>query len=144
MNVLERALIEKTEHENSWENVLESRDELVRLASARHRARVGIMPAEGANWRVELPGGRPIRELARSLQVQPDGDGRCAVFGMDGLTGEKVSDRSYRYAVALPRSGLKQLRTLLSEACGVFAQKSIYLSVAGKVEFIEARGNESG
>jgi hypothetical protein len=101
MNVLERALIEKTEHENSWENVLESRDELVRLASARHRARVGIMPAEGANWRVELPGGRPIRELARSLQVQPDGDGRCAVFGMDGLTGEKVSDRSYRYAVAL-------------------------------------------
>jgi len=31
----------------------------------------------------------------------------------------------------------------LSEACEVFAQKSIYLSVAGQVEFIDARGNES-
>lgn len=65
-------------------------------------------------------------------------------FYQDPDTGEKVSDRSYKYTVALPRSSLEQLRTLLSEACGVFAQKSIYLSVAGQVEFIEARGNESG
>ncbi len=67
-------------------------------------------------------------------------------FYQDPDTGEKVSDRSYKYTVALPRSGLKQLRTLLSEACRVFAQKSIYLSVAGQVEFIEAREreNESG
>jgi len=117
---------------------------LVRLAWARHRARVGIIPAEGGGWRVELPGGRPICELARSMQVEPDGDGRGAVFGMDGLTGKKVSDRSYKYTVAVPRSSLQQLRTLLSEACGVFAQKSIYLSVAGQVELIEVRGNESG
>jgi hypothetical protein len=55
-----------------------------------------------------------------------------------------VSDRPYKHTVAVPRSGLQQLRTLLSEACGVFAQKSIYLSIAGQVEFIEARGNESG
>lgn len=65
-------------------------------------------------------------------------------FYQDPDTGEKVSDRSYKYTVALPRRRLKQLRTLLSEACEVFAQKSIYLSVAGQVEFIEARGNESG
>ncbi len=65
-------------------------------------------------------------------------------FYQDPDTGEKVSDRSYKYTVALPRRRLKQLRALLSEACEVFAQKSIYLSVAGQVEFIEARGNESG
>lgn len=65
-------------------------------------------------------------------------------FYQDPDTGEKVTDTSYKYTVALSRSRLKQLRTLLSEACEVFAQKSIYLSVAGQVEFIEARGHESG
>jgi len=65
-------------------------------------------------------------------------------FYRDPDTGEKVTDTSYKYTVALPRSRPKQLRTLLSEACEVFAQKSIYLSVAGQVEFIEARGHESG
>lgn len=65
-------------------------------------------------------------------------------FYQDPDTGDKVSDRSYKYTVALPRRRLKQLRALLSEACEVFAQKSIYLSIAGQVEFIEARDNESG
>ncbi|MGH6635122.1 MAG: hypothetical protein ACRED0_02955 [Gammaproteobacteria bacterium] len=55
-----------------------------------------------------------------------------------------MTDTSYKYTVALSHSRLKKLRTLLSEACEVFAQKSIYLSVAGQVEFIEARGHESG
>ncbi len=48
------------------------------------------------------------------------------------------------YAVALSRNGVEHLRALLSEACEVFAQKSIYLCIAGQVEFIEGRKYESG
>lgn len=65
-------------------------------------------------------------------------------FYQDPDTGEKVSDRSYKYTVALSRSRLERLRALLSDACEVFAQKSIYLCIAGQVEFIEGRKHESG
>jgi hypothetical protein len=65
-------------------------------------------------------------------------------FYRDPDTGEKVSDESHEYTVALPRSQLKQLRSLLSEACEVFAQKCIYLSIAGRVEFIKAKKHEPG
>ncbi len=65
-------------------------------------------------------------------------------FYRDPDTGEKVSDASRKYTVAVPRSRLKQLRLLLSEACEVFAQKCIYLSVAGRVEFIKAKKHDPG
>ena len=55
----------------------------------------------------------------------------------DPDTGERVTDLSRRYVVALPRSQVRQLRAMLREACEVFHQKCIYLSVAGQVEFIE-------
>ncbi len=56
----------------------------------------------------------------------------------DPDTGKPVEDKSRKYIVAIPEKQLKQLRALLSEACIRFAQKSIYLSVAGRVEFVEA------
>lgn len=56
-------------------------------------------------------------------------------------TGQPVQDLSRRFLVAVPEGGVDQLRQLLSEACGVFAQRAIYLSVAGVVEFIEAPGH---
>jgi hypothetical protein len=56
---------------------------------------------------------------------------------VDPDTGERVKDRSCRYVVAVPRKGLGRLRALLGEACTVFRQKCIYLSVAGSVEFVE-------
>lgn len=65
-------------------------------------------------------------------------------FYRDPDTGKKISDSSYQYTVAVSRSELKQLRLLLSEACKVFAQKCTYLSVAGRVEFIEAKKYEPG
>ena len=65
-------------------------------------------------------------------------------FYRDPDTGQRVSDESREYTVAVPQSCLKQLRSLLSEACEVFAQKCIYLSVAGQVEFIEAKKHEPG
>ena len=56
---------------------------------------------------------------------------------IDSETGERVKDLSRRYFVALPKKETGRLRSLLRKACRVFQQKSIYLSVAGRVEFIE-------
>jgi hypothetical protein len=57
-------------------------------------------------------------------------------FYSDPDTGEMVSDRSVRYVVAVPRKQLNELRSLLAEACLVFYQKCIYISVGGNVEFV--------
>lgn len=59
-------------------------------------------------------------------------------FYRDPDTGTRVDDASRKYIVALPRKHLRELRTLLREACRVFQQKCIYLSVAGGVEFVTA------
>jgi hypothetical protein len=56
---------------------------------------------------------------------------------VDPDTGERVKDRSGPYVVAVPREGVGRLRTLLAEACTVFRQQCICLSVAGSVEFVE-------
>jgi hypothetical protein len=61
----------------------------------------------------------------------------------DPDVGERVTDLSQRYTVALPRKELGRLRGLLREACAMFQQKCIYLSVAGHVEFVEGRRHES-
>jgi len=56
-------------------------------------------------------------------------------------TGQPVSDRSRKYIVAVPEKQVATLRQLLVEACGMFGQQMLYLSVAGVVEFIEAPGH---
>ena len=57
----------------------------------------------------------------------------------DPDTGQPVSDKSRRYVVVLPQRELDYLRRYLQEVGTIFKQKIIYLSVAGKVEFVEAR-----
>lgn len=59
-------------------------------------------------------------------------------FYRDPDTQQRVDDASYRFIVALRRKELPLLRSLLAGACVIFAQKCIYLSVSGKVEFVEA------
>jgi hypothetical protein len=56
---------------------------------------------------------------------------------LDRQTGERVDDRSRKYFAALPPGRVDELRALLRRACSEFAQKCIYLSVAGLVEFVE-------
>jgi hypothetical protein len=56
-------------------------------------------------------------------------------------TGKPVPDQSRRYIVALPPGRVDDLRRLLAEACPVFHQQCIYLSVAGQVELVEALPN---
>ena len=63
-------------------------------------------------------------------------------FYKDPDTGERISDQSYRYLVAIPTSNIDELRALLAQACIVFQQKCIYLSVGGKVEFVRGAKNE--
>ena len=65
-------------------------------------------------------------------------------FYEDPDTKARIGDRSRRYIVAVNQSQLDELRGLLREACERFAQKCIYLSVAGRVEFIEASSHGSG
>lgn len=64
-------------------------------------------------------------------------------FYRDPDTLQVVDDLSCRYEVALPRKQLRDLRAMLREACVVFQQKCIYLSVAGYVEFIEGPHHEA-
>ena len=80
--------------------------------------------------------------LNRELEIRFEGwtvaPGRYEGFYRDPDTQERVSDESVKYIVAVRESSVRELRTLLSAACVLFQQKCIYLSVAGKVEFIEA------
>ncbi len=43
---------------------------------------------------------------------------------------------NHEFIVAIPETRLDELRSCLAEACSRFAQKRIYLSIAGSVEFI--------
>ncbi len=76
MNVLERALVEKAGREHGGENLVESIEARVVLASARHRGRATVTAASGGRgWRVAFPDGRLVRELARSLPRLANNDG---------------------------------------------------------------------
>ncbi len=57
-------------------------------------------------------------------------------------TGKRVDDESRRYIVAIPEDKVESLREVLRTACDWFKQKCIYLSVAGRVEFIKAEFDE--
>jgi hypothetical protein len=60
-------------------------------------------------------------------------------FYRDADTGKRVDDASYKYTIAMEEDDVDRLRRFLTGLCIVFQQKCIYLSVAGRVEFIEAR-----
>ena len=60
----------------------------------------------------------------------------------DPDTGQPVGDQSRRYIVAVPEAQIEQLRDVLRAACERFAQKFIYLSIAGRVEFVGPEPDE--
>lgn len=111
MNVLERALLEKAGHEHGWEHVIESREDVVCLASARHRARARITPAAGGGWCIALPGGRLTRELARSVPVESTDPGRFVVANTDALT--RLLHRAAALAQSLPDQAVARFRERL-------------------------------
>jgi len=62
-------------------------------------------------------------------------------FYQDPDTGMQVHDESYRFIVAVSDDKLADLRQLLQAACVMFAQKCIYFSRAGVVEFVQLDRN---
>ena len=60
----------------------------------------------------------------------------------DPDTGKRVKDRSRKFWTAVPPGEIERLRSLLQEACQVFWQKFIYLSIAGQVEFVKGPDDE--
>jgi hypothetical protein len=98
-----------------------------------------------------LSDGRPHARKAWNWlegQMLPFGGGTEAVEHYKGWypdpdTGQRVRDVSKKYFVALAREEVGRLRSLLQEACGVFQQKRIYLSVAGYVKFVEGPKDET-
>lgn len=90
-------------------------------------------PAEAWRWLLDelflqFGGATVAPGLYEGLYTDPD-------------TGERVGDQCRKYVIAIPEARLDLLRALLSDACVCFAQKCIYLSVAGKVEFVEGTGH---
>jgi hypothetical protein len=78
----------------------------------------------------EFGGATRATELYEGWYIDPD-------------TGERIRDLSRKYVVALPKRKVSRLQSLLRAVCVVFHQKSIYLSVAGRVEFIEVSRDDS-
>lgn len=101
MNTLERSLVEKAGHEHGWQNVIESRDTGLVLASARHRAQVRIsVMLDGGGWRVEMPGGLLSQELARSFPGARQQDGSFRAEAVDQLA--QLLRRAAELAQSLP------------------------------------------
>jgi hypothetical protein len=65
------------------------------------------------------------------------GPGEYHGFYIDPNTNEQVGDASLQIVVAVPEDRVDELRRLLVGFAVIFQQKCIYLSVAGRVEFIE-------
>lgn len=52
-------------------------------------------------------------------------------------SGQIIHDESRQYILAIPEIDGDKLRGLLKLACRVFAQRCLYLAIAGRVEFVE-------
>jgi len=73
-----------------------------------------------------------------------DGSGLYEGWYPDPDTEKRVKDQSRRFLIAIPSKKIRKLRSFLREACRVFFQKCIYLSIAGKVEFVKGANDERG
>jgi hypothetical protein len=101
MNTLDRTLIEKAACEHGWENVIESHDEAVVVASARHRATARIVPRPaGLGWIVEVPQGLIRQELVRTLPQAITSQGAIVAADIDGLA--CILRRTAELAQSLP------------------------------------------
>jgi hypothetical protein len=82
-------------------------------------------------------------ELFDRFEGATKAPGEYQGFYRDPDTQQRVYDASLRFIVAVSDDDLDQLRQLLVAACVLFAQKCIYLSIAGKVEFVEVRNDSA-
>lgn len=122
MNVLERALIEKAGREHGWENVVESIEARVVLASARHRGRATVTAASGSGgWQLSFPDGRLVRELARSLPDLGNGRGGFDAPDIDALAA--LLRRAAELSLSLPDQAAHTFRERTATELGQLANR---------------------
>lgn len=115
MNTLERALIEKVGRENGWENVIESNDSVVVLASARHQAQLSIAPFNSNNsLLLQISSCLIHQELVRSLNVTAQEGNKIIVPDIDQLA--RLLRRSAELAQSLPNQAAQTYAARVKEA----------------------------
>ena len=122
MNVLERALVEKAGREHGWENVLESVEPRVVLASARHSGRATVTAAaDGDGWQVTFPEARLVRELGRTLPELASGGSAFRAPHFDALAA--LLRRAAELSLALPDQAAHTFRERAAKVLAGIADK---------------------
>lgn len=115
MNPLQRALIEKTGHDNGFEHVLPATDDAVTLASARHRASTIVVPA-ASSFEVRFQSASPalMPELLRSFKPWAEAN---SVFRVPALADLAVLlRRAANLSQALPNQAVRDYHTAVTQA----------------------------
>ncbi len=106
MNILQRTLVEKTGHENGFENVLSGSDYFVLLGSARHGTQVQIT-RNADKWLVEITESVSkllLSELIRSFTSIQFNDGKFCISSIDQFG--KLLRRAAKLAQSLPNQAV--------------------------------------
>lgn len=120
MNILQRSLLEKTGHENGFENILPNADDSVLLGSARHRAQAAIT-LDGDKWLLEVNSTVSAllpSELVRSFTAIPLQNGKFAVSTIEELA--KLLRRAAKLAQALPSQAANDFELQVQEELARF------------------------
>lgn len=114
MDILERTLIEKAACENGWEHVLDSKDAVVVLASARHCAQAMVVAAPaGGGWLVTVSGELLQQELARSCAGGMEYPGVFPARNIEGLA--SLLRRAAALAQALPNQAAQTYKVAVTK-----------------------------
>lgn len=112
MNTLERSLVEKTGREHGWENILSSDEQIVVLASGRHKSVVKISKASHpSSWHIEISGNLIKKELKQSFPETICSDDRFLAHGTDQLA--LLFRRCAELAVSLPNQAYQNYRRMV-------------------------------
>lgn len=106
MNPLQRALIEKTGHDNGFEHVLPAAGDTVTLASAHHRSHAVVTPFAG-DFEVRFQPASPalVPELLRSFKLWARADGVFRVPTLADLAA--LLRRAASLSQALPNQAVR-------------------------------------
>ncbi len=125
MNILQRTLIEKTGHENGFENILSGLDDWVLLGSARHRAQAAIT-LDGDKWLLEVSSAVSSllpAELVRSFPSIPLQNDKFVLSTIDELA--KLLRRAAKLAQALPNQAASDYESQVQEELAKFPADTI-------------------
>ncbi|MGC3579948.1 HNH endonuclease [Pseudomonas aeruginosa] len=114
VNPLQRALIEKTGHDNGFEHVLPAPGNAVTLASARHRSSAAVVPMAGG-FEVCFQPASPalVPELLRSFKLWAGADGVFRVPTLADLAA--LLRRAASLSQALPNQAVRDYHTAVAQ-----------------------------